>query len=288
MDEISHKIIELEKNLPESDLYRIKKTFIEQYRQYFLYGDYVRWSYEKPLGYPGDFKIIDDIYKNSPTTKGLDGLIDSYFLELPPSKATRERKEDFKKIIFDFVKKNKEKNLRIMNLGSGSSREIKELLDEDKDGLFNNVIFDCYDFDERAIDYAKKLLNNPKNVNFFQKNVIRLALKKDIETEIPYKYDLIYSTGLFDYFDERVAIRLVSNLKKLLKKERYMVISNYRDRYSNPSVGLMEWIVEWYLIYRTEEEFAKIFLNAGFPQKDIKIQPQCSKVMQYCFAINNE
>lgn len=290
VDEVSQNILDFEKiNVvkDEARVYKLKRIFEKRYRHHFLYGDYPKWTYNKPFGYAGDFKIIEDIYKNQPKTKGFDRLWDNYFLQLAAAKATRERKSDFKKIIHEFIKKRKYKNCRIMNLASGPAREIKELLESDSSNHFSRVSFDCYDFDNRAIDYAKRLLNNARNVNFFQKNVVRLALKKDIKLDIPNDYDLIYSTGLFDYLDERVAMRLVRNLKKVLKKDGIILISNVRDKYSNSSVGLMEWATEWYLIYRTEEEFKKIFIDAGFSSKNLKIVPQHSKVMQYCFASNS-
>lgn len=269
----------------ESDIYRLKKIFERRYRRHFLYGKYIKWCLEKPFGYSGDFKIIDDIYQNQVRTSGFDRLWDSWFQQLAASSAVRERKEDFKKIILDFVKERKNKNLRFMNLACGPMREIKELLKIDTNGFFSKVIFDCYDFDIRALNYAKQILDNPENVNFFQKNAIRMALKRDIKKEIPWNYDLIYSTGLFDYLDERIAVRLVNNLKKLLKPDGIMAISNFRDKYSNSSSIWMEWIGEWYLVYRTEPEFEQIFLNAGFSPKQIQIILQSSKVMQYSFLI---
>ena len=276
--------IEEENISNKSRLSGIKKLFKKNYRSYFLHGELVKWSFKKPFGYPGDFKIIDDIYQNQPHTTGLNRLYDNHFLQLAASKATCERKEDFKKGLFKFVEKHKNKEMRIMNLGSGSAREIKELLEKDYDKLFSRVTFDCYDFEIRAIDYAKKLLNNATNVNFFEKHTIRLAFAKNIKKEVYQQYDLIYSAGLFDYFEDKFAIRLVSNLRKLLKKEGIMMISNYRERSNNPSACLMEWVSEWYLIYRTEDEFRRIFLDTGFSQKDLQIISQKSKVMQYCFA----
>jgi len=287
VDRIYQDILEFERqNITnfESDVYKLRRVFEKRYRQYFLYGEYVNWVAKKPFGYAGDFKIIDDIYKNQVQSVGFDSLWDNWFQQLTASKAVRERKDDFKKIIFDFVKERKNQDIRIMNLASGPAREIKELLEEDKDNLFSRVTFDCYDFDIRALNYARELLNQPQSVNFFQKNAVRMALKKDITTEIPYKYDLIYSTGLFDYFDENIATRLVGNLKRIVKDEGVIFISNFRDKYSNPSSIWMEWIGEWYLIYRTEEDFSKIFLNAGFLPRQIKIIIQDSKVMQYCFV----
>lgn len=288
LDKIYDDILEFEKDnidKSESNIYKFKKIFEKRYRRYFIYGEFIKWSYEKPFGYAGDFKIIDDIYQNQPRTIGFDRLWDNYFQQLATSKAVRERKEDVKKIIYDFIKDRKNRNIRIMNLAAGPAREIKELLEVDSDKLFSKVIFDCYDFEVRAIDYAKQLLHNTNNVNFLQKNAIRLALKKDIKEEIPQEYDFIYSAGLFDYLDERVAIRLVSNLKKLLKKDGIMVIANFGDKYSNSSVGWMEWVAEWYLVYRTESEFIKIFFDAGFLTNNLQVIPQqSSKVIQYCFA----
>ena len=264
--------------------YKFKRIFEKRYRNYFLYGDLTRWTFKKPFGYAGDFKIIDDIYKNKPTTIGFNGLWDAYYLQMTASEAVRQRKDDARQIILDFIKEHQNSNIRIMNLGSGPAREIKELLENDSERIFSKVIFDCYDLDINAINYAKQLVNNANNVNFFQKNAIRLALKKDIKQEIPHEYDLIYSVGLFDYLDERVAVRLAGNMRKLLKKDGVMAIANFGNKYLNSSAGLMEWVTEWYLIYRTETEFRRIFLNAGFSPKDLQIIPQPNKVVLYCFV----
>ncbi|MCX5713454.1 MAG: class I SAM-dependent methyltransferase [Candidatus Omnitrophica bacterium] len=287
VDRIYQDIMDFEReniDKAEEDIYKLKKIFEKRYRRYFLYGDYIKWCANKPFGYSGDFKIIDDIYQNQVRTEGFDKLWDIWFLELAASYSVRERKEDFKKFILDFTKTRSNRDLRFMDLACGPAREIKELLETDNNGLFSKVIFDCYDLDERAIVYARQILNSPQNVNFTQKNAVRLALKKEITSEIPYKYDLIYSTGLFDYLDERVAVRLVSNLRKLIKKDGIIIISNARDKYSNSSSTWMEWIGDWYLIYRAEEEFKKIFVDAGFPAQDVQILAQKSKVMQYCLV----
>jgi len=287
VDRVYQDITLFEKENAESEMqiYKLKKIFEKRYRQYFLYGDFIRWSFQKPYGYAGDFKIIDDIYLNQPTTTGFDRLWDNYFQQLAASCATRERKEDFKKIIVDFVKNHKTKNVRIMNMASGPAREIKELLDADNEGLFSNTVFDCYDLDERALEYARRLINRPDKVNFIQKNAIRIALKKDITLEIYPNYDLIYCTGLFDYLDKRIAVRLVSNLKKLVKRNGLLVVANVADKYNNPSASWMEWVAEWYLIYRTELEFKNIFLEAGFTEQNLHCILQKSGVMQYCICL---
>jgi len=268
----------------ESRLYRLKRIFEQRYRRYFLYGVFPRWVFEKPFGYAGDFKIIDDIYQNQSRSIGFDRLWDDYFLQMVAAKSTRKRKDDFKEFICDFVGKRPGEDVRIMSLASGPAREIKELLDSDSHRLFGSTIFDCYDFETRAINYAQQLLNSAKNVNFFHKNAVRLALTKDISREIPQSYDFIYCAGLYDYLDEKVAIRLTSNLHKLLKKNGVLLIANFGNKYQNSSAGLMEWATEWYLIYRSENEFEHIFLSSGFSKDDLRFFSQKNKVIVYCLA----
>ncbi len=266
----------------EEQVYRLKKLFEKRFRKYFLHGDLVKWAFQKPFGYAGDFKVIDEIYCNNPKTEGFDRLFDNHFLAVGVAAAVRNRKQDFKRIIRNFAEKHQV--VRIMNLACGPGRDIQELVKEDTEGFFTKVTFDCYDYDERALHYMKELVNSIKRINYIQQNAIRLALKKEIEMEIPYRYDLIYSTGLFDYLDERVAIRLVSNLKKLLNPNGQLAIANMRDKYSNRSAYWMEWVLDWNLIYRTEEEFRQIFLASGFDDSNTKILVEKQKIMQYCVA----
>jgi len=287
VEKISLDLLQFEKNnmaRAESKIYKFKRIFEKRYRRHFLYGELPRWTFNKPFGYAGDFKIIDEIYQDTPRTIGFDGLWDTYYLQMTACRATRQRKDDLKQFILDFAKKNRNRDIRIMNLASGPAREIKELLDNDTDKIFSKVTFDCYDLDINALNYAKELIHNSGKVNFIQKNAIRLALKKDIKQEISTGYNMIYSTGLFDYLDDRVAIRLLGNLRRLLKKDGLIIIANFGNKYCNSSAGLMEWATEWYLIYRTEAEFRKIFLNAGFFPSQLKMMHQPDKVIQYCFA----
>lgn len=290
VDEVYADILSFEKENSSdySRLEKFKKIFIKRYRRHFLQGKFISWSYKKPFGYPGDFKIIDDIYRNEPSTSGYERLWDNYFQQLAISGATRERKSDFKKFLVDFIKENRNSDIRIMNLASGPAREIKEIMDGGSNIDTESVTFDCCDFDAKAINYASELLGNFPNINFLEKNAVRLALKKDIKKEIPYSYDIIYSTGLFDYLQDKIALRLIANLKKLLKPRGKLIIASVRDRYSNPSVCWMEWVADWNLIYRNENEFKKIFLDAGFLPEDIGVVLQKSRVMQYCIANNSK
>ncbi|MDD5729670.1 MAG: class I SAM-dependent methyltransferase [Candidatus Omnitrophica bacterium] len=267
----------------EDKVYKLKQLFINKFKHLFARGVYCDWSIRKPYGYSGDFQIIDDIYQNNPATSGFDRLFDNYFQMSAISVAVRNRKEDFKRIILDFVANRKKPGIRIMDLASGPCREIKEILSQDG-SLSKNLVFDCYDNDINSLEYAKKILGCCQNINFIKENAIRIALKKDIHALIDKKYDLIYSTGLFDYFNEKIAVSTISNLKKLLNPDGIMAIATVRDKYSNPSVHFMEWAGDWNLIYRNDEDFKKIFIDSGFKESEIEIQYEQQGIIQYIIA----
>ncbi len=264
----------------EDRVYRLKQLFVNRIRKIFVKGVYIDWSLRKPFGYAGDFKIIEDIYENNPITVGFDRLFDNYFQMSAISIAVRNRKEDFKRLITSFICNRRNFKLNIMNLACGPCRELREILFSDA-SLCEIATFDCYDNDERALEYAKSKLDKYSNINFIKENAIRIALKKNPNSIISRKYDLIYATGLLDYFNEKVAIRLIRSFRNLLKPEGVLAISNVRDKYSNPSVHFMEWVGDWYLVYRDEDSFRKIFIEAGFKESELKIQYEQQGIMQY-------
>lgn len=290
INDVFRNIMDFERNnlgnKHEDKVNKLKRLFVNRARKMFLRGEFIVWSLKKPYGYAGDYKIIDDIYLNNPTTEGFDRLFDNYFQMSAISVAVRNRKEDFKRLITDFVLKRNAGELRIMNLASGPCREIKEIASLGR-SMFTNVIIDCYENDNNAIDYARNLLaNHALKINFIKENVVRIALKKEIDSMIDRKYDFIYSTGLFDYLEERIAIRLIRNLKKLLKPNGVLAISDVRDKYSNPSIHFMEWVGEWYLVYRDDDGFRKIFLEAGFRESELVSKYEQQGIMQYIIAHN--
>lgn len=267
----------------EDKIYKLKRLFISKIRSPFERGEYIKWVLKKPYGYAGDFKYIEDIYENNPTTTGFDRLFDNYTMMSSISTAVRNRKNDFKRKIVEYVSRRQKRPLRIMDLASGPCREIYEMMIEHPQ-LMKKVTVDCYDSDNHSIKFAKKRLKGYKNVNFILENAARIAFRKNIKGLIDKKYDVIYSTGLFDYFEEKIAFRLIQNLKKLLNRGGMLMISDVRDKFSNSSLYFMEWVGDWDLVYRNDEDFRGLFVNAGFNAKKMKHTYEHQGILQYVFA----
>ena len=264
----------------EEKVYKLKNFFIKYLRKEFLYGQYILHSLSKPYGYAGDFEIIDHIYRNEPKTLGFERLYDNYFQMSTITSAVRNRKQDFKRIVLKKIQENPDKKLRVLDIGAGPGRLCLEILEETP----FPVDFYCMDNDPVAIKYAKSLLAKYQEVHYIQENAVRLALKKDIREIFPDPFDMIYSTGLFDYFDDRVTVRLLKNLKLTLAPEGTLAISDVRDKYSNPSLYYMEWVADWNLIYREDKRFRQLFLEVGFKQEKLCIDFEQQGVLQYIWA----
>ena len=74
-------------------------------------------------------------------------------------------------------------------------------------------------------------------------------------------YDLIYSAGLFDYFTEPVAQMAAQKMLASVKPGGHVVIGNFSK--DNPCVPFMELVLDWHLIYRSEEDLLRIFKGMG-------------------------
>lgn len=269
----------------EDQVYKLKNLFIRRFRDVFACGEYVKWCIDKPRGYAGDYKIIDDIYLNKPRTVGVARLFDNYFMMSPVSIAVRNRKNDFVSIALDTIRQAQGRPVKIMILASGPARDIYEILRDPvvKDA---NVTFLCLEADTEAISYARKVLNEDKRVIFKEMNVVRLALMSKVEEKMDTDFDLIYSTGLFDYLDFKISVRLISNLKLLVKEGGKIAISDVYNKYSNPSIYFMEWVGDWNLIYRDHEEFREIFLNSGYKKEELLYDYEQQGIMQYIIALS--
>lgn len=268
----------------EDKISKLQDLFVNRLRGIFNRGTYFEWSIRKPYGYAGDFKIIDDIYTNNPTTKSFDRLLDNYFQLSAICVAVRNRKEDFKQILHTAIHSITDKPVKVMDLACGSCRGLSELM-EKHPHWEQSVLFDCLDNEERALEYARNLIGQRKNFGFFREDIMRLASSAYFKNKYAGRaYDIIYSTGLFDYFNNKICIKIIRNIKEILHQNGKLVIANVRVRYSNPTIHCMEWVTDWKLIYRTDEEFVNLFIEAGFDPAKLTFHYEQQGVMQYVVA----
>jgi len=244
-----------EGTLNKSDINELKKIYGDVYSTPKTLFGFVN---TRPHGYPGDFEIIDKIYTKyiSPNEKYKNW--DKHIQSLDATEAVRNRKTYFKNILRKLNTQNT--NAKILNLASGPCRDLSEFFIENSN---SNLQFHCVEMDENAIAFAKELLNDNPKVHFIQKNIFRF--------HSPEKYDLVWSAGLFDYFDDKTFVAILSRIKENVSPNGEIIIGNFHP--SNTSRPIMEF-GRWFLHHRTEMQLMELAAQAGFLDKIITIEKE--------------
>lgn len=214
----------------------------------------------KPYGYAGDFHIIDRIYTKDISDKFSDW--DKFAISNSAAQAVRNRKEYFKEKMAQISPKG-----TLLNVASGPARDLFELYKENP-GL--DITATCIEMDSNAIEYAKKL--NAKYLDkttFLKKNIFRFKTEN--------KFDMIWSAGLFDYFDDKAFILLIKRFKEWIKDGGEIIIGNFNKKH-NPSRAYMEIFGEWYLNHRSEEQLHQLAKQAGYSPSKINIGKESENV----------
>ncbi len=216
----------------------------------------------KPLGYAGDYQIIEKIYQKQVSEKYYKW--DQYSIANPAAEAVRNRKQFFKTLIH--TKLQQQKSIELLNIASGPARDLKEIYDDIDPNRLKTI---CIEIDERAIEYAKKTCNSySDSIKFINQNIFKFQTDK--------KFDLIWSAGLFDYFNDKTFIQLLKQLQGNLNETGELCIGNFSK--NNPGRVYMEVFGEWFLNHRSEEELIELAVLAGAKRKEIRVDHEPLRV----------
>lgn len=218
-------------------------------------------SFLQKYGYAGDFEIIDEIYRNVVSTDpDLKGWDEFYHAQGAP-KAVRNRKAYFKQLVTEMLIA-KPQGIEVLDIASGPCRDIAEFFAANPTA---NVNFTCVDVDERAIAYAKEICAPwLDRITFIRSNALRIRLDT--------KFDLVWSAGLFDYFDDRGFVALLSRLIGFAKPDvGRIVVGNFVN--PNPSAAYQE-IADWFLQYRSRDELFQLALKCDVAWANIKVESE--------------
>lgn len=226
-----------------------------------LRAPFVHRTYVKPLGYAGDYEMVNMMARNpneGPST--YFKIINSLFLTGGPAEAHRNRIAimiERLNVIIDKAIASGE-TIKILNLGCGPAKEIQELLESRQ--VPGNIELTLMDFNEVTLDYAEKQISermaihsSELKVNIVHRSVDQFLrqsariVESDRDT-----YDFIYCAGLFDYFGDRACSRVLKLFHALVKPGCWVFSTNVHK--DNPAIASMEFLAEWHLVYRNEQD----------------------------------
>jgi len=231
---------------------------------------FVYRTYHKPLGYAGDYGMVNMILGDPHEGSTLFAkLVNVVFLRNPPAEAHRNRIKHLRQRLGEETRRvsSAGRRTRILNLGCGPAREIQLFLAED--AASDVADFTLLDFNAETLDFAAQSLRQiqmesgrhtglqfeVRSVNQLLKEAMRLPPRDQQAC-----YDLVYCAGLFDYVSDRVCRRLVELFYSWLAPGGLLLVTNVDA--AKPFRHSMDYILEWHLICRNRQQMQGLLPDA--------------------------
>jgi len=247
-----------------------REFFQKRLNEYLSRSALFHRSIAKPLGYAGDFEMMNIIYRNSFEGGTLFAqVLNKVDCEGTAARAVRNRRSYLYRKLRDLLTNNAGGNeLKLISVACGPAHEFADLIKGfDGKELPFSIDFIAMDQDSLALDDARSRIEplvegNPRiKVYFEQDNIKRLIVEKNTGRNLYLGADIVYTAGLFDYLSDRASNRLVHKLYSFLKPGGLLTIGNFGTY--NPQRFIMEYGAEWFLIHRSEDELKR--LASGLP-----------------------
>lgn len=231
-----------------------------------LCSPFVYRSFHKPLGYAGDYEMVNMILREPYEGASLFAkIVNVCFLKNPPAEAHRNRIIYLKaKLRTELARVRAEgRPLKVFNLGCGPAKEIQQFLVEEDHA--DDAEFTLLDFNDETIEHTRGLLETIRTrhlrktkIQFVKKSVHQILKESGRPTPEtkPGAYDVVYCAGLFDYMSDRICKRLMNIFYDLVAPGGLLIATNVDA--SKPFKHSMDVILEWHLICRDQAQLGAL------------------------------
>jgi hypothetical protein len=228
----------------------------------------------KPRGYAGDFELLARICEDYRSEHPLGRALDAFFQTQAAPQAVRARTEQTAAAIVSDCLARDPSQYRVMSVGAGPGLDVRRALAMLPAGRRSDVRVTLLDLDPDALDFARQQIEPllpagaDRSLRCIRTNLFRLPQKADpgIALEAP---DFLACTGLSDYLEEEPAAAMLRWLWEQLAPGGLLLVGNFAPH--NPTRAYMEWIGNWYLIYRTVGQMRELAARAGIPADRVTI-----------------
>jgi len=240
-----------EAGLDERELAAVRARVREQLNPWFLRSRYWNRAYVKPHGYAGDFRMLEWIYDleraecADPTQPAVVNVLDRLFADLHSARSVWRRRAWFARLVRDRVERSS-RPVRVLDIACGGSRYLRDVIDGRLDVTF-------VDQDSGALAFVDQWLPTGAAARLVCAPVRTLPDLLAPGAE----FDLVISTGLFDYLPDADARTLTAQMCALRAPGGNVVICNFAP--CDPSRVVTDWICDWPLIYRDAAQLHELF-----------------------------
>ena len=262
MHDLCFHILEAEKNgVPRKDIEEI----IKPARDIHSRSVFVKRLQEWPRKYPGDFETLEYIcnQKNMSVYGTIEYYIEDYALNSTIAQQHRNKIYKQSEIILNALLKGR-KDQKMLSVGCGGCRDLLNI-ENYISGIKCDIVLN--DIENDALELSRERLKNFDSVQLVPGNIIQ-ALRK-VEKLGP--FDLVVTGGLFDHLsDKHLSFFLKRAAQSLLNGNSTLFFTNATE--GNPFKIWIEYLADWKLFYRSQDEIIKLLTNAGFSKNSINIE----------------
>lgn len=262
LDEMFAKLEQITAKL-DADQHPAHSAYIRRLIQPLVIGaPFAFRAIRKPLGYAGDYEVVDMILRNPYEGGSLYAkVLNHWFIKQPPAEAHRNRIKYLTQRLLEETARTMAdgRKARVYNLGCGPAREIQDFMAEQH--VSDHAHFTLLDFNEETLRHAQKVLEQSRKrsgrntvLKFTKKSVAQVLKGRNRASDQPPEdqYDFIYCAGLFDYLSQSACKHLMNVFYELLAPGGLLVATNVDS--SNPIQHWLGDVLEWHLIYRGNKE----------------------------------
>jgi hypothetical protein len=248
---------------------RADRVSLREYSTRFVHGllmhsPWMHRARHKPLGYPGDYEIMNGLYGNHFAGQTLFAkAVNMCFVSTPAAAAVRARKDMIKGELLRLIESHRgPEPVRILSIAAGPAQEVYELLLE-RDELPCRLEIVLFDQDKRALSFSYGRLQR-LIARKFRESVTVVHLHDSIKHLLrgadvfagQAPFHAVYSCGLFDYLQLLTGVSLCRSLFSLVAPGGRLFVGNMVP--SSPSRWFMELHLDWFLVYREREEMLEL------------------------------
>lgn len=222
----------------------------------------------KPRGYAGDYELLDRICENRVGEHPLGGALDRFFQRQAAPNAVRARTELIAAAAVEAMLDGAGHRLHWVSVGAGPATDVRWAAAMLPEASRQRLRVTLLDLDPEALDFAREQIARlvpEHNLTTRQVNPKRLH---QIDDALP-EADFLACPGLFDYLDDATAALLLSLFWQRVRPGGRLFVGNFAPYH--PTRSYMEWIGNWYLIYRTAEQLSRLAAQASIPSDAFSI-----------------
>lgn len=235
-----------------------------------LCAPFVHRTFTKPLGYPGDYQMVNMILHNrleGPSTYAK--LVNAYFLRLDVAQGHRNRIDELVDILQREARRiaGRERPLRVLSLGCGPAEEVCRFIL--REPLAARCELTLLDYNDETLTFAREQIRNAMrdngrepSVKFVSSSVqqlVRQAVRPDRDPGPA--YDVVYCAGLLDYLADRMCSRLMGLMYRWAAPGGVAIATNVHPRHQ--SHAALDCLGEWRLNVRSEADLLALAPDEG-------------------------